>query len=303
MDSDTSLATQPLVNGVGGTDTDLADKVADDARPYNIGSQQSAFTRLLNKINTKYSSNVITEDYRYGNRRLNTNQTDEAKLGLKVKDSVFVPIVNGSSEEMLLHVGHGDESDLDNISEKLEHLDQNLEQLGQNLELLEKLQEQEAEVNGGGLSSVINGGYVSDSCSERDPNITQTKYMVKVTKLDGIHNGEKHKERIHLPAKENIPGYSRQSLEVRSSMDSVRISSRTSFLLGGRVQTSADILTTTGLIVYLCKFFSEKPKPVAVSRLTLVWTLNLSDRTTRPMLIYWSETWILVRNLSSNCGK
>ena len=227
MDSDASLATQPLVNGVG-TDTDLADKMADDARPCNIGSQQSAFTRLLNKINTKYSSNVITEDYRYGNRRLNTNQTDEAKLGLKVKDSVFVPIVNGSSEEMLLHVGPGDESDLDNISEKLEHLGQNLEQLGQNLERLEKLQEQEAEVNGG-LSSVINGGYVSDSCSERDPNITQTKYMVKVTKLDGIHNGEKHKERIHLPAKENSPGYSRQSLEVRSSMDSVRITSRTNF--------------------------------------------------------------------------
>ena len=211
MDSDTSLATQPLVNGVG-TDTDLAD----DARSCKIGSQQSAFTRLLNKINTKYSSNVITEDYRYGNKRVNVNQTDEAKLGLKVKDSVFVPIVNGSSEEMLLHVGPGDESDLDNISEKLEHLGQNLEQLGQNLERLEKLQEQEAEVNGGGggLSSVINGGYVSDSCSDRDPNITQTKYMVKVTKLDGIHNGEKHKERIHLPAKENSPGYSRQSSEV-----------------------------------------------------------------------------------------
>ena len=212
MDSDASLATQPLVNGVA-TETDLADKMTNDARPCNIGSQQSAFTRLLNKINTKYSSNVITEDYRYGNRRLNTNQTDEAKLGLKVKDSVFVPIVNGSSEEMLLHVGHGDESDLDNISEKLEHLGQNLEQLGQNLERLEKLQEQEAEVNGG-LSSVINGDYVSDSCSERDPNITQTKYMVKVTKLDGIHNGEKHKERIHLPAKQNSPSYHRQSSEV-----------------------------------------------------------------------------------------
>ena len=233
MDSDTSLVTQPLVNGVGGTDTDLADKVADDARPCNIGSQQSAFTRLLNKINTKYSSNVITEDYRYGNRRLNTNQTDEAKLGFKVKakDSVFVPIVNGSSEEMLLHVGHGDESDLDNISEKLEHLGQNLEQLGQNLERLEKLQEQEAEVVNGGLSSVINGGYVSDSCSERDPNITQTKYMVKVTKLDGIHNGEKHKERIHLPAKENSPGYSRQPSEVRAFVDPVRFSSRASFSL------------------------------------------------------------------------
>ena len=231
MDSDASLATQPLVNGVG-TGNDLADKMADDARPCNIGSQQSAFTRLLNKINTKYSSNVITEDYRYGNRRLNTNQTDEAKLGLKVKvkDSVFVPIVNGSSEEMLLHVRQGDESDLDNISEKLEHLGQNLEQLGQNLERLEKLQEQEAEVNVG-LSSVINGGYVSDSCSERDPNITQTKYMVKVTKLDGIHNGEKHKERIHLPAKENSPGYQRQASEVRLFVGSVRFSSRTSLLL------------------------------------------------------------------------
>ena len=200
-----SPVTQPLVNGVS-PDTDLAAKMENDARPYNIGSQQSAFTRLLNKINTKYSSNVITEDYRYRNKRLNTNQTDEAKLGLK--DSVFVPIVNGSSEDMLL--GPGD-SDLDNISEKLEHLGQNLEQLGQNLERLEKLQEQE--VVNGGMSS-INGGYVSDSCSERDPNITQTKYMVKVTKLDGIHNGEKHKERIHLPAKESSPGHQKQSSEV-----------------------------------------------------------------------------------------
>ena len=207
MDPDTGLLpTQPLVNGTGSdVSLNMGDPVPAPAHahgrpPCNIGSQQSAFTRLLNKINTKYSSNVITEDYRYGNRTVNTNQTDEAKLNLK--DSVFVPIATGTSQERLLN-SDMDDSDLDNISEKLEHLGHNLEQLGQNLERLERLQEQEA---GTGMSSVVNGGYVSDSsCSEREPNITQTKYMVKVTKLDGLNNGEKHKERIHLPAREPSP--------------------------------------------------------------------------------------------------
>ena len=213
MEPDTSLGTQPLVNG---TDTDLVATMADSTRSPSIGSQQSAFTRLLNKINTKYSTNVITEDYRY-KRDVFENQTDEAKLGLK--ESVFVPIVNGSSEEMLLGHEHETEYDLDNIGLKLEHLGQNLEQLGLDLEQLEKLQEdqqqqhqqQQTELN------LVNGGYVSDTASERDPNITETKYMVQYTKLDGPHNGEKHKERIHLPAKENSPQHKRHSSEVGSN--------------------------------------------------------------------------------------
>ncbi len=67
----------------------------------------------------------------------------------------------------------------------------------QNSEIKSSLSSPQNELN------LINGGYISDSASERDPNITETKYMVQVTKLDGLHNGEKHKERIHLPAKDS----------------------------------------------------------------------------------------------------
>ena len=207
MEPDTSLVTQPLVSG---TDSDHVVTMAEITRPPSIGSQQSAFTRLLNKINTKYSGNAITEDYRY-KKHLYNNQTDEAKLGLK--ESVFVPITNGSSVEMLL--GHESEHDLDNISEKLESLGHNLEQLGQNLEQLERLQEeQQQQQHQDNRLSLVNGGYASDTASERDPNITETKYMVQFTKLEGLSNGEKHKERIHLPAKENNPQYKRHSSEV-----------------------------------------------------------------------------------------